>query len=662
MIDIERGSHDSGNRETISPFQTLITKVYFRKIMELISLQKVSLSFGGPLIFDDISFKLEGGERVALIGRNGVGKTTLMKVMTEEVKPNDGKILYRKNVKVTYLSQEVDEEIEGTVFDVVLSGLGDRVKLLSDYHNLTTRLQTEHSVELISKLAMVQSEIDHTGAWDLNNQVENVISKMKLDPESDFNKLSGGQKRRTLLARAFVIKPDVLLLDEPTNHLDIDSIDWLEDFLKKYSGSIFFITHDRMFMHNLATRIVELDRGKIFSWECNYKTFLERRQAILASETVQQHNFNKKLAKEEIWIRQGVKARRCRDEGRVKALKLLRDEKRNQQKALGQVRMKIQKNNISGHLVLKASKVGFSYGEDCLIDDFSIQIKRGEKVGILGPNGSGKTTLIKICLGEILPDRGKVRLGTNIKVAYFDQLREQLDVEKTVAENVSYGSETVEIEGKPRNIIGYLQDFLFSPERARSKVKVLSGGERNRLLLAKLFTQSFNLLVMDEPTNDLDVETLELLEELLLEYPGTLFLVSHDRAFLNSVVTSTIVIEGKGVLKEYPGGYDDWLDQRKTLDVEKLTKTIQNKKNIKFKDKTVKTKLTFKEKKEFEELIPKIEKLEIEKERINSLLSDSNFYKKNPEEIAEVKRLSVSLEVELQAAFDRWEYLEPFEK
>ncbi|MBU0683945.1 MAG: ATP-binding cassette domain-containing protein [Candidatus Omnitrophota bacterium] len=628
--------------------------------MRLISLQKVSLSFGGPLIFDDISFKLERGERVALIGRNGVGKTTFLKVMAGEVELSDGKVLYRKDVNVASLPQEVPGGIEGTVFDVVLSGLGDRVKLLSDYQHFTHRLQTEHSPELIRKIAAIQSKIDHIGAWDLNNQVENVISKMKLDPEAKFDKLSGGQKRRALLARALVIKPDVLLLDEPTNHLDIDSINWLEEFLKKYTGSIFFITHDRMFMRNLATRIALLDRGKMFSWECDYKTFLERRQAILATETVQQNNFDKKLAKEEIWIRRGVKARRCRDEGRVKALERLREEKKAQQKELGLVRMKIQKSNISGHLALKAGKVGFSYGDNCLINDFSVQIKRGEKVGILGPNGSGKTTLIKIFLGEILPERGKVRLGTNTKVVYYDQLREQLDMNKTVAENVCSAGDTVEIDGKPRNVIGYLQDFLFSPERARSIVKVLSGGERNRLLLAKLFTQSFNLLVMDEPTNDLDVETLELLEELLLEYPGTLFLVSHDRTFLNNVVTSTIVIEGEGVLKEYPGGYDDWLDQRKTPLAGKPTQPKKVKKNASSKDKTFQTKLTFKEKKEFEELIPKIEKLEEEKERINSLLTDSNFYKKNPKEIAQVKKLYVSLEEELQAVYERWEYLDQF--
>jgi len=626
--------------------------------MELISLQKVSLSFGGPLIFDDVSFKLEGGERVALLGRNGAGKTTLMKVMAGEVELDDGKILFRKDVKIASLPQEVPGEIEGTVFDVVLSGLGSHVKLLSDYQHLTHRLQTEHSPELIRKIAMVQSEIDHVGAWDLNNQAENVISKMKLDPESDFGTLSGGQKRRTFLARALVIRPDVLLLDEPTNHLDIDSINWLEDFLRKYTGSIFFITHDRMFMRNLATRIALLDRGKIFSWECDYKTFLERRQAILAAEASQRHNFDKKLAKEEIWIRQGVKARRCRDEGRVKALESLRAEKKKHQKEIGQVRMKLQKNDISGHIALKASKVGFSYGDNCLINDFSIRIKRGEKVGILGPNGSGKTTLIKIFLGEVLPERGKVRLGTNTKVAYYDQLREQLDMNRTVAENICYKSDTVEINGKPRNVIGYLQDFLFSPERARSIVKLLSGGERNRLLLAKLFTQSFNLLVMDEPTNDLDVETLELLEELLLDYSGTLFLVSHDRTFLNNVVTSTIVIEGEGVLKEYPGGYDDWLDQRKMPPAIRPTKPKKAKRKIKSKDKTFQGKLTFAEKKEFEELIPKIEKLEEEKERINSLLADSNFYKKNPKEIAKAKKLSVSFEEELQKTYDRWEYLD----
>ncbi|MDD4203238.1 MAG: ATP-binding cassette domain-containing protein [Candidatus Omnitrophica bacterium] len=628
--------------------------------MDLISLQKISLSFGGPLIFDDISFKLESGERVALIGRNGVGKTTLMKVMTKEVKLDDGTILFSNDVKVAYLPQEVHEEIEGTVFDVVLSGLGNCVKLLSDYHHLAHRLQAEHSLELISKIEMVQSEIDNISAWDLNNQVENVISKMKLDPESNFNKLSGGQKRRTLLARALVVKPDVLLLDEPTNHLDIDSINWLEEFLRKYTGCIFFITHDRMFMHNLATRIAELDRGKMFSWECDYKTFLERRQAVLAVETVHRHNFDKKLAKEENWIRQGVKARTCRNEGRVKALERLRAEKRKQQKELGQVRMKIQENNISGHLVLKASKVGFSYGDNCLINDFSIQIKRGEKVGILGSNGSGKTTLIKILLGEVLPDRGKVRLGTNIKVAYYDQLREQLDINKSVAENVNYGSDTVEINGKPRNVIGYLQDFLFSPERARTIVKVLSGGERNRLLLAKLFTQPFNLLVMDEPTNDLDVETLELLEGLLLEYDGTLLLVSHDRAFLNNVVTSTIVIEAEGVLKEYPGGYDDWLDQRKMPDAKKSTQSKQDKTNTRSKDKTSQTKLTFKERKEYEELIPKIEKLEAEKEFINILFASSDYHKKNSEEIAQAKIRSVSLEKELQTAYDRWAYFEQF--
>ena len=628
--------------------------------MELISLQKISLSFGGPLIFDDINFKLEGGERVALIGRNGVGKTTLMKVMTGDVKLDDGTILFSNDVKVAYLPQEVHEEIEGTVFDVVLSGLGESVKLLSDYHHLAHRLQTEQSPELINKIEIVQSEIDNIGAWDINNQVENVISKMKLDPESDFNKLSGGQKRRTLLARALVVKPDVLLLDEPTNHLDIDSINWLEEFLRKYKGSIFFITHDRMFMHNLATRIAELDRGKMFSWECDYKTFLERRQAVLAVETVQRHNFDKKLAKEENWIRQGVKARRCRDEGRVKDLERLREEKRKQRKELGQVRMKIQKNNISGHLVLKTSKVGFSYGDNCLINDFSTEIQRGEKIGILGPNGSGKTTLIKILLGEVLPDKGKVRLGTNIKVAYYDQLREQLDINKSVAENVNNGSDTIEINGKPRNVIGYLQDFLFSPERARTIVKVLSGGERNRLLLAKLFSQPFNMLVMDEPTNDLDIETLELLEGLLLEYTGTLFLVSHDRAFLNNVVTSTIVIEEEGVLKEYPGGYDDWLDQRKIPGAKKSTKSKQEKKNTKSKDKKPQTKLTFKQRKEYEELLPRIEKLEEEKESINSLFASSDYHKKNSEEIAQAKKRAVSLEEELQTAYDRWAYFDQF--
>jgi ATP-binding cassette subfamily F protein uup len=626
--------------------------------MALISLQEISLSFGSPLIFDDLSLEIGAGERVALLGRNGAGKTTMMRVLAGELEVDRGKVLYQKGLRVTLLPQEVPAGIKGTVFSVVLSGLGAHVKLLADYHHLTHRLQTEQSPELMRQLGVLQSEIDHINGWDLNNRVENVISKMKLDPESDFELLSGGQKRRALLARALVLQPDVLLLDEPTNHLDIDSIDWLEGFLKGYPGTVFFVTHDRTFMTHLATRIVELDRGKIFSWECDYRTFLERKQAALENEASQWANFDKKLAKEEAWIRQGVKARRCREEGRVKALLRLREEKRNQRKQIGLVRMQVQETGISGHVVLKAVNLGFSYGDNCLIRDFTTRIMRGDKIGLIGPNGSGKTTLIRMLLGELAPQRGKARLGTNIEIAYYDQLREQLNEEKTIAENISSSNDTVMFNGKPRHLIGYLQDFLFSPDRIRTQVKYLSGGERNRLMLAKLFTKPSNLLVMDEPTNDLDVETLELLEELLLDYPGTLILVSHDRTFLNNVVTSTIVLEGEGAVNEYPGGYDDWLIQRPASAAGTRPKCAEARAAEKPAAEAVPRKLTFKERKELAELVLRIAELEAEQERVFALLADFNFYQKSPEEAAAAKARSVSLKDELLAAYGRWEYLE----
>ncbi|MCX5668678.1 MAG: ATP-binding cassette domain-containing protein [Candidatus Omnitrophica bacterium] len=625
--------------------------------MALISLQEINLNFSGPLIFDCLNLQLEPHERIALLGRNGAGKTTLMKVMNGQQQVDSGKVIVQKGIQVAHLPQEVPVDIAGTVFDVVLSGLGSRGELISQHHHLAHRLQTEQTPQLLKQLDVLQDKLNHTNSWDVNNQVQEAITKMKLDPDNDFVRLSGGQKRRALLARALVLKPEVLLLDEPTNHLDIDSMLWLEGFLLNYPGAVFFVTHDRMFMTRLATRILELDRGKIFSWSCDYKTFLERKQAALDMEEARWEHFDKKLADEEIWIRKGVRARRCRNEGRVKALERLREEKKTQRKAIGQMRMLAQKVDPSGHRVAKISQLGFGYGEKCLVKDFTTQIMRGDKIGVIGPNGSGKTTLLRLLLGELAPQRGKVTLGTNLLIAYYDQLRAQLDEEATVAWNINGESDTIMINGKPKHIIGYLQEFLFTPDRARTAVKVLSGGERNRLFLARLFSKPSNVLVMDEPTNDLDIETLELLEELLLEYSGTLLLVSHDRVFLNNVVTSTMVLEGDGLINEYVGGYDDWLSQRKPA-ASALVKTKSVKEIMRPKIPVVARKLTAKEQRELDNFPSLIEKIEAEQKEIYALLADFNFYQKDPAEIAKTEARSEFLSNELEKAYARWEHLE----
>lgn len=626
--------------------------------MPLINLQEITIAFGGPRIFDRLSLQIESGERIALLGRNGAGKTTLMKVMAGQLRVDEGIVFIQKGIDVAYLPQEVPLDIKGNVFDIVLSGLGQRAKLLSDYHHITHLLHTGHTPELMRRLDNLQSELDHTGGWDISHEVDNVITRMKLDPDSDFATLSGGQKRRVLLARALVLKPEVLLLDEPTNHLDIDSMIWLEGFLKNYPGTVFFVTHDRMFMAHLATRIIELDRGEIYSWTCGYRTFLERKQAMLDNEAARKEEFEKKLAQEEIWIRRGVEARRCRSEGRVKALERLREEKKAERKEVGQVKMRSQEAAISGHLVIKASGLGFSYGDNCLVRDYSTQIMRRDKIGIIGPNGSGKTTLLRMLLGKLPPLKGKVRLGTNLEIAYYDQLREQLDEEKTLAQNVCGNSDTIMINGKPRHIIGYLQEFLFSPSRARTPVKVLSGGERNRLLLARLFTKPFNVLVMDEPTNDLDIETLELLEEILLTYPGTLLLVSHDRTFLNNVVTSTIVLEGDGVINEYPGGYDDWLRQRAVIIPQvkiKAKPVVATAKPVK---KTAVPKLLSKHSRELVEIMSRIEEMEKNRKELYDLFAGTDFHKIPTDQIAQAKARAELLSDEITMAYERWNYLE----
>ncbi len=623
--------------------------------MALISLQEVTLAFGGPVLLDQLSVQLEAGERVALLGRNGTGKTTLMKVLSGQLTPDSGRVVYQKGLRVTHLPQEVPSGITGNVFDLVLSGLGGRAKLLSDYHHVSHRLQTEYSEQLMKDLGRLQAEMENTHAWDTHRQVEEVIEHMKLDPESEFEALSGGQKKRAMLAKALVVKPDVLLLDEPTNHLDIESITWLESFLKEYPGTVIFVTHDRMFMQRLANRIMELDRGRLYNWACDYPTFLERKQLALEAEASERAQFEKKLAQEEIWIRQGIKARRTRNEGRVVALERMREQKRAQRQVLGKVRMQAQEAERSGQRVIKAENVTHGYGGQPLIRSFSTEIMRGDKIGLIGPNGSGKTTLLKILLGQLAPDEGEIRLGTNLQVAYYDQLREQLDENKTVAENVCESGEMVTINGRPRHVLGYLQEFLFAPERARTPARVLSGGERNRLFLARLFTRPANVLVMDEPTNDLDVETLELLEELLIDYEGTVLLVSHDRAFLNNVVTSTMALEGRGVVNEYPGGYDDWLKQSRhrrasAPQVSAPAAPPPPKKKLKG--------LTLPEQRELAKLPDKIQKLESEQAAVYAELSDPESYKKPPGELARLQEQADALARQIQQLYTQWENLE----
>lgn len=626
--------------------------------MALINLRGISLAFGGPLILDHADLQIEKGERVCLVGRNGEGKSTLMKVIGGELKPDSGEITRQQGLKVTRLTQEVPHGLAGTVFEVVSGGLPGAVKLLNEYHSISTRLAEESTPALLSELERVHHELEAAGGWETNNRIETVITRLRLPADSLFSELSGGFKRRVLLARALVSGPDLLLLDEPTNHLDVQSIDWLEEFLLSYSGTILFVTHDRMLIKKLATRIVELDRGALTSWPGDYGRYLERKAAVLHAEAKEEARFDKKLSQEEAWIRQGIKARRTRNEGRVRELKEMRKKRSERRELSGTVKMDVQKADASGKLVVVAEDVSFGYGGREVIKDFSTTIMRGDKVGVVGPNGAGKTTLLKLLLGELKPTTGKIKEGARLEVIYFDQHRAHLEDEKSVAENIGEGNDTVVINGKPRHVIGYLQDFLFSPERSRTPVKVLSGGERNRLLLAKLFTKPSNVLVLDEPTNDLDAETLELLEELLLDYPGTVLLVSHDRAFLNNVVTSTLVFENGGRVAEYVGGYDDWVRQRpkEASEPGKAAKApkpqAQPKRAVK---------LSYKEQRELEALPARIEALEAEQSGLYETMAGTSFYQKGKDEIARTQERLKAVEDELVTAYERWEMLEAIE-
>jgi len=623
--------------------------------MALVSLKDVRLAFGGPELIDGLSLQVERRERVCLVGRNGAGKSTLLKIISGEIISDAGEVICEQGLRIASLEQEVPQDLSGTVFEIVAGGIGNMVDLLTEYHSVSHRL-SDGDAGAIDELERIQHLIESAGGWQIQQRVETVLSRLGLDPDAQAADLSGGYKRRVLLARALVNEPDLLLLDEPTNHLDITSIAWLEEFLLEYTGAILFITHDRKFLQNLATRIIELDRGRLTDWPCDYATYLTRRQAELDAEATQNELFDKKLSREEVWIRQGIKARRTRNEGRVTALKKMRKERSARRTQTGSARMVMNEAEKSGKLVLEAEGIGCVYEGRHLFRDFSTTIIRGDKIGIIGPNGSGKTTLLKMLLGLMEPHSGSVRKGTRIKAAYFDQHREQLDDEKSVMDNVADGSGYVTVNGKTRHIIGYLEDFLFPPERARSPVKVLSGGERNRALLARLFTKPSNVLVMDEPTNDLDTDTLELLEEMLMDYDGTILLVSHDRAFLNNIATSTIVFESDGRLEEYVGGYDDWLRQRRSAVLEQTEKAVKPGRSRPKQERP--RILTFKEKKELETLPAQIESLEAERDRLFGMLSNPEFYQQEGSRIPETKARLGELEKEITESYARWELLE----
>jgi ATP-binding cassette subfamily F protein uup len=632
--------------------------------MALVSLQEVRIAFGGPELLDGVNLQIERGERVCLVGRNGAGKSTLMKIVGNELTPDSGEVIWERGTRVASLAQEVPRDLSGTVFDVVSEGLGSIVDLLTEYRTLVHSLGSGGNAGIIPDLERVQHLIESSGGWQMQQRVETVLSRLGLDPDAAAAGLSGGYKRRALLARALVNEPDLLLLDEPTNHLDIESIEWLEEFLLEFRGAILFITHDRRFLRTLATRIIELDRGQVTDWPGDYHTYLTRRQAELDAEASHNSLFDKKLAQEEAWIRQGIKARRTRNEGRVRALKELRRERSARREQTGSAEMRLNEAERSGRLVLEAKEILHSYAGSSLIRNFSAVIMRGDKIGIIGPNGSGKTTLLNILLGSISPLRGSVRMGTRLEVAYFDQHRSQLDDEKSVRDNVGHGCDSVTVNGRTRHIIGYLEDFLFPPERARLPAKVLSGGERNRALLAKLFTKPSNVLVLDEPTNDLDADTLELLEEMLVEYQGTVLLVSHDREFLNNIVTSTIVFEGDGRLVEYVGGYDDWLRQRSLPSPEGTGKAKRKEKSdekARPQRERLRT-LTFGEKKEIEALPALIESLEAERAGLYETLSDPDFYRQEGSRLPAVRARMSELDKEIPAAYERWELLESIPK
>jgi ATP-binding cassette subfamily F protein uup len=630
--------------------------------MPLLTLENACLAFGHHTLLNHVDLQLDSAERIGLIGRNGGGKSSLLRILAGETRPDDGRLWRAPGLRLAYVPQEPELDSALTVFQEVSKGLGAVSQVLLLYHE-TSHLLSDGAGDteaLLAHLEDLQAQLEAQDGWRIQAKVETAIDKLDLSAEALVGQLSGGQKKRVALARALVVSPDVLLLDEPTNHLDFHSIEWLEGLLKDFAGSVLFVTHDRRFLGNVATRIIELDRGNLTSFPGDFDDYQRKKMEMLEIEAVHNQKFDKALAQEEIWIRKGVQARCTRNEGRVRRLEALRVERAARRERPGTVSLNVDEGAKSGRMVAELEHVGKSYGDKVVIKDFSCRIMRGDRVGLLGPNGAGKSTLLKLILGELQPDTGNVRLGTKLEVAYFDQMREQLDEEATLIDTISQGADFIDIGGARKHVISYLEDFLFSPQRARSPVKSLSGGERNRLLLARLFTRPANVLVLDEPTNDLDIETLELLEALLQNYAGTLFLVSHDREFLDNVVTQVIAFEGEGILKEYVGGYEDWVRAKSYLKpaARQQAAKPQQSAPLKVQDSSVRAKLGYKEIRELDELPGKIKVLEEEQAAITRQLGSPDIYRDFPENARVLQERFGFIEKELMDYLARWEELE----
>ncbi len=628
--------------------------------MSLLQVKNLSIAFGIHHLLDQANFVLKAGERVGLLGRNGEGKSTFLKILADEIPFDEGEIQGRDQIRVAKLDQAPSLTGDETIYAVVASGLGKTGELITHYRALSSSPKAGEAASL-EKLAKLQNEIEHAHAWPHFQAIEKVLSRLGLDADQAVSSLSGGWQRRVSLARALVIEPDVLLLDEPTNHLDIESIQWLEGHLMSFTGAIVFVTHDRAFLDKMATRIVDLDRGQLVSWPGNYSDYLRRKAAALEEEERQNALFDKKLAQEEQWIRQGIKARRTRNEGRVRALKKMRAERADRRSRQGNVKIKIESAEKSGKRVIEAEGVDLAFGDKIILKDFSTSILRGDRIGLIGPNGVGKTTLIKVLLGQLAPDSGSVKVGTNLEVAYFDQLRNQLDMDKTVVEFIGEGREQISINDKPRHVISYLSDFLFTPARARSPISSLSGGEKARVLLAHLFSKAVNMLVMDEPTNDLDIETLELLEELLLDFKGTLLLVSHDRQFMDNVITGTLVFEGEGQVSDYVGGYSDWADRTKAEPKAEIQASQTTKQETTNEPKVAPVsakKLSYKLQCELDALPEQIEKIETEQSKLTDQLSDPTMFSRDPKQAENISRRLTQLGEELEGCYARWDELD----